>query len=681
MSTTLPTSVARPHPWRFWRAGRCDQPLIEHADDLRALADLDPKLWVAIACPTRGLAIDEATLRAIDTDGDGRAQRPEVLAAVQWVGQRLRDPGLVLQPGDTLPLSALAEDEAGQRLRQAALTLLARAGRPDGEALAVADVADPAQLFPPDLPNGDGVVPPELVKADDPALAAWIERLLADDGHATDRSGAPGITQAQLDAVDADVRAVLAWHEAQPEGDPAVLQAAWEAVQAVADKVDDHFARCRLVAFDARLQASLDWVPDVLAPAAGERLDASALAALPLARVTAQVALPLAPDAVNPAWAPALQALREQAVIPLLGARDALSPTDWAALRERVQPWGDWLAARPATPAAAWTVEALRAWVDGGVADRLRAAVVRDEQAAPLADDLLDLRRLLLLRRDLATLLRNFVNFADFYQTAWAAFQVGTLFIDQRECRLCLPVVDAAAHAQLAGYSGMFLLYGQCERAGEAPMGIVAALTAGDASDFLVPGRHGLFVDRQGRPWHFTLQRVVENPISVREAFWLPYRRVVRLIGEQVRKWATAREQAVQEQVAERARGAAATPAGAPTPKPSAGQQAFDIAKFAGVFAAIGLALGAIGTALVALVSSFLQLAWWQMPLVVLGVILLISGPSMLLAALKLRQRNLGPLLDANGWAVNARARVGIAFGKRLTRVAALPTGASRTMR
>jgi hypothetical protein len=156
MSTPAPTAVARPHPWRFWRAGRCDQPLIEHADDLRALADLDPKLWVALACPTRGLAIDEATLRAIDTDGDGRVQRPEVLAAVQWVGQRLRDPGLVLQPGDTLPLSALAEDEAGQRLRQAALTLLARAGRPDADVLAVADVVDPAQLFPPDLPNATG---------------------------------------------------------------------------------------------------------------------------------------------------------------------------------------------------------------------------------------------------------------------------------------------------------------------------------------------------------------------------------------------------------------------------------------------------------------------------------------------------------------------------------------------
>ena len=33
---------------------------------------------------------------------------------------------------------------------------------------------------------------------------------------------------------------------------------------------------------------------------------------------------------------------------------------------------------------------------------------------------------------------------------------------------------------------------------------------------------------------------------------------------------------------------------------------------------------------------------------------LAISGPSMLIAWLKLRQRNIGPILDANGWAVNA---------------------------
>ena len=47
----------------------------------------------------------------------------------------------------------------------------------------------------------------------------------------------------------------------------------------------------------------------------------------------------------------------------------------------------------------------------------------------------------------------------------------------------------------------------------------------------------------------------------------------------------------------------------------------------------------------------------------------------MLLAALKLRRRNLGPLLDANGWAINTRARLNIPFGARLTEVAAPPLG------
>jgi hypothetical protein len=52
----------------------------------------------------------------------------------------------------------------------------------------------------------------------------------------------------------------------------------------------------------------------------------------------------------------------------------------------------------------------------------------------------------------------------------------------------------------------------------------------------------------------------------------------------------------------------------------------------------------------------------------------------MLIAALKLRQRNLGPILDANGWAVNALVRINIPFGGALTGVAELPAGSFRTM-
>ncbi|MBQ4215549.1 MAG: hypothetical protein II663_04670, partial [Bacteroidales bacterium] len=115
---------------------------------------------------------------------------------------------------------------------------------------------------------------------------------------------------------------------------------------------------------------------------------------------------------------------------------------------------------------------------------------------------------------------------------------------------------------------------------------------------------------------------------------------------------------------------AAAVPAEGAAPQQA---QPFDIAKFAGIFAAIGMALGFLGSFCVSVVSGFAQLTWWQVILVFIGIILLISGPSMIMAWLKLRKRNLAPLLNANGWAVNAQAFVNITFGATLTKIAQFP--------
>ncbi|MFN3611731.1 hypothetical protein [Tepidimonas sp.] len=552
MSDPRATAAADAHRWRFFRAGGVEQVRLDHAAVLWALAELDPKLWAALACPTAGLAIAPQTLAALDSDGDGRVRLPELRDAVRWVCQRLRDPALIFAPGDALPLAALTDDEEGVALQAAARELLARVGRPGAEALQASDMADPAQVFPPALPNGDGVVPADLARAQDAGLAEWVERVAAARGATPDRSGQPGIDADALAACEADVVAVLAWQAARPPGDAQAMAAALHAVDAVAAKVDDHFTRCRLAAFDPRAAVALDWTPEQVQALANQPLspDRPELAALPLAHVQPSAILPLR-DGINPAWVAAIATLREQAVAPLLGERDTLEPDDWARLCERLGAWRAWAAARPDTPVADWDADALVRWCSTDVPARLRALMARDREAAALADRLDALQRLLWWRRDLGVLLRNVVNFADFYGGAQpAAFQAGTLFIDQRECRLCLPVADAAAHAQLAAYSGLYLLYCQCERAGEPTMTIVAALTAGDAPDFMVPGRNGVFVDRQGRDWSARVVRVVENPISVREAFWAPYKRIARLIGEQVRKFAAAREQAVQAQAA-----------------------------------------------------------------------------------------------------------------------------------
>jgi hypothetical protein len=90
------------------------------------------------------------------------------------------------------------------------------------------------------------------------------------------------------------------------------------------------------------------------------------------------------------------------------------------------------------------------------------------------------------------------------------------------------------------------------------------------------------------------------------------------------------------------------------------------------------VAFGALSTAFAAIagyLSGLLELSFWQVCLAVAGLLMLVSGPSMLIAYLKLRKRNLGPILDANGWAVNARAKINVPFGASLTKVAKLPRG------
>ena len=101
--------------------------------------------------------------------------------------------------------------------------------------------------------------------------------------------------------------------------------------------------------------------------------------------------------------------------------------------------------------------------------------------------------------------------------------------------------------------------------------------------------------------------------------------------------------------------------------------QPFDIGKFAGIFAAFGMALGMIGTALASLAKGIFALKWWQLIAAFVGIMLVISGPAMVMAWMKLRRRNIAPLLNANGWAINAASKISIPFGETLTDIVKFP--------
>lgn len=669
MTAAAPASS---HRWRFFRSGGFDQVRIETVEDLRALSQLDLKLWAALACPATGLEFDERTLQYIDHDGDGRIRAQEMLEAVRWTLERLSRPEVLFQaPG--LPLSAIdTSHPEGAKLLASAQHILRNLGTPDADALTAAETADRARLFPPGQPNGDGLIVPDL--AADETLRNLIADIIVVCGSGEDRSGEAGISAEHIDAFFAQVEVLQAWR-GQLQAQAEVLMplgeqtpAAVETHRAVAAKIDDFFMRARFAAYDPRAAALMNGSEDDLVRLSAQALDAGNEAArhLPLARIEAGGVLPLGAG-VNPAWSGPVQAFREQVVVPLLGEREQLDETDWRQIQARLQPHLDWLAAKPDVAVEPIAEERLQEYLAQDGRARLMELVAQDLAVAEQADSLLDVDKLLRFQQNLVKLLNNFVALREFYTHRRAVFQAGRLYLDGRSFDLCLRVADAARHAAMAELSRTYLAYCDCvhKRSGRA-MTIVAAVTAGSAGNLMV-GRNGIFYDHDGEDWDATITRIVQNPVSLRDAFWSPYRRIGKLISDQIQKLAASREQAVEASAAAQV----AAPA-APTP--------FDIGKFVGIFAAVGLALGAIGSALALTISSILGMPWWKLPLILLALVLLVSGPSVILAWFKLRARNLAPILDANGWAVNTEAKINIPFGTALTRLARLPEGAQRSL-
>ncbi|MBR1539119.1 MAG: hypothetical protein IJ636_06400 [Bacteroidales bacterium] len=244
-------------------------------------------------------------------------------------------------------------------------------------------------------------------------------------------------------------------------------------------------------------------------------------------------------------------------------------------------------------------------------------------------------------------------------------FQAGRLYIDQRSTDLCVRV--DGPNADISALSGMYILYCACksERMGKT-MNIAAVLTDGDVDGFR-PGKNAVFYDRDGNDWSAVVTSIVDNPISLRQAFWSPYKKAARWISDKIGKVASDK--------AAKGEGTLGNITESATTAPAAGAQTaakaapFDIGKIAG----ITIAIAAVAGVLTAIVATLKALTWWQWIILIVALMLVISLPAVFIAWRKLRRRDLGPVLNANGWAINAASFVRGKFAKSLTKLAVFP--------
>jgi len=215
------TSSGSKHKWRFYRAGGFDQVGLDTGADLLALDQLDQKLWVALACPAKGLEFDTKTLELIDTDKDGRLRAPEILAAVKWAGAMLKNADDLTKSAASLSLSAVSDaTPEGKQILTSARQILKDLGKPDATSISLDETTDTAKIFAQTKFNGDGVIPAD--SAADDATKAVLTDIITCLGPIPDRSGKPGVNQAKVDQFFAELLAFSDWWQ-KAEADAATV--------------------------------------------------------------------------------------------------------------------------------------------------------------------------------------------------------------------------------------------------------------------------------------------------------------------------------------------------------------------------------------------------------------------------------------------------------------------------
>lgn len=680
----------------FQRFAGSRQLRIQTFEDLAMIGTLPQALWLVTACPTEGLHCDGRFLQHLDSDRNGRIRAQELIEAIAWVRDMLSDPRNVVPGSDVLELTHLSARAAP--LREAADLVLDNLESDDRSRITLEQVRRTTEVFRKVTANGDGIVSPESMG--DPDLLSVGQEVLRFFPGATDKSGERGIDLDTLAAFEAARAKAIAWLDRGRAlrlwgGETRRLALL---VREASPKIDEYFLACRLVASQPETADRLRLKPDDVSASIGSREA--------LARALAQ--LPIAPP--DPAGRLSFHRLyrggsyelvlrvRDEVLTPLSdGAMpEVLSEERWSALKAEAAPVLEWHDSESAHALLQLGEERIRAIEPDHIA-RVRALCENDLKLGETLAHLDELEKLILYQRWIFTFANNFVSMPYLYERQERAlFEQGTLVLGGREFTLAVRVPDRAQHAKLAQDAGMFMMY--LEVFGRSPserFEIAVPVTSG-GSDNLWVGKCGVFRTIDGEWYDARIVHVIVQPVSVLDALFAPFTKVGKLISRRLERMSQGVDKDLEKldpwenpgvsraegstSAATPLSGAALPPSHAPSATPSGGMGA----GASTILMSGGVAFAAIASA-IAFVVSQIERVLSENPLGLLYSISILVAiavlPTVTLAWLKLRRRNLGSVLEGAGWALNDKLRLTRRLGKLFTQRPKLPKGSRTELR
>jgi hypothetical protein len=385
---------------------------------------------------------------------------------------------------------------------------------------------------------------------------------------------------------------------------------------------------------------------------------------------------------------------------------DSLSREDFLRADGLFEPYRNWLNREGGQRVAFIPRQRLEYLAQGKLVDLARNLVNERGVASLGAEDIKRVERFLLFTEHLMPFLNNLVVFPYLYDpTVSALFESGSFVADGRRFAFSVKVKDVAKHKASAVYSRMYVMYLEVYVIGGSSYKVAVPVTTGSEGR-LYKGKHGLFRESDGTERDAVIIDILENPISVPETLVMPFRKAYKTVASRIEEASRKAEDKLAKSAAERADAAlsstaapgatpggaapaahagagaagaasaagAAAPGGAAVPgKPGARPASAGIpgvggmAGMGGLVASGGIAVAALGSSFAFIGKTLSEMSLRALLTTFGALAAAILLPVLISALSKLSSRDLSPLLEASGMAMNRRIRLTRAQARAFT--------------
>ena len=629
--------------------------------DLEALEIMDEAFWMSTSAPVFGLNCDPDLLNLLDCNKNGRILSSDIRMAVLELLQNVKTKKNIDNRSEVIGAQDIDDSHKnGKLLKESIIEVLKNLKKPNDHKLTLKELRDDTAILCNGLTNGDGVIPPNRVEEQE--VKQLIEDVMKCLGCHDDINGNPGIGSEKLKQFIDLASKYINWKDSA-EFCPDILPLhentaeAYEVFSSIKGKIDEYFKLCELQSFNKeinRVQKEPTSPEDIYDSA--ENIDVY-LKLSPLATVSSTPILKLN-EPINPYFIKLIGQLQAQVLDEFL-ARPVteIYKADWQKVCEIFKPYELWLQSSKGIEVKSVDEVRLRSYIKSDVPNKLQAMIDDDKALGEKLKVRQKLEEIIILQKNIIDFCNNFVSFPHLYNPEHRAiFEIGHLVIDGRIFNFNLPVENVKTHSETAKKSGIYLLYLEITGSKEDKTFFICTPVTSRKIGLLDVNKRGVLFDLDGKEWDAKVIKVVQNPVSLTEAVLAPFRKVCRMLMDAIDKISSDTEKELESQFKKASsdiqKDVSKKMSAAKPKSKNPSNTARDLMMTG------SLTFAALGSSFAYISSTFAKLNWDQGLFAIAVAFIVIILPVIVVSSIKLHRRNMSSILEASGWAINARMRL-----------------------